>query len=112
MTTLKENPRMVMQSVFGMFEMECAAAILLAKCLEKGTWLWGTTIFDMGEDLEKNGFIWLVHYRWICPGYHKAPFYATQAFIDRLIEKKVDIGNLPRTAPTTEEIVNHQVPIS
>lgn len=99
---------MNLDGAFGMCEMEEAAKVILTRCAEAKTWVTGTVYESMTTELQRLGFIRLIYHNWLQAGYHKAPYYVTQDFIERLKTRKISLEGLPDKAPTYQEITFSQ----
>jgi hypothetical protein len=72
----------------GMYEMELAAQAIVRKCNELKTWCVQFSYEDFATDLEKVGFLCLLHYSWLKPGVYNGLFMPTAMLIQRLVAKK------------------------
>jgi hypothetical protein len=105
--------RSQMLGTFGKYEMEQAATAVLNFCVAKGTWLVEIRCEDLKTGNEENdstvktGFLQLIQHQWLRPLYYdygQAPVRVTQAFVDRLIEKKIPLQGLPGTVESADKM--------
>jgi hypothetical protein len=80
-------------SCFGKREMEMAAKVIIAKCVEAGTWLTelDRTMF-VGidpSDYTLDGWDDLIEHEWLAPAYGDR-WRVVDEFVDRLMKKRPD----------------------
>jgi len=102
-----------LNGVFGMFEMEQAACVIIDRCKAHGSWTMQTSYQNMTERDQQTGFLHLLNcvdlLRYV---YYKDSWYPTQRFIDQTVKyaPRFDFGGLPKVAPTADELARAQLP--